>query len=88
MRKRRTSLCFSCDTNRWFWKESHADPATNVPPEVAIVELPERLEAVEQAAHLVVGVGQEGGEGLHVAGEDPAGVGRQRRPLGNPLRPG
>ena len=52
-----------------------------------VVEQPVSLEAVEQAADLVVGVRQEAGEDLLLAGVHPTLLGAQAVPGGHPWRP-
>ena len=49
--------------------------------------MPRSSRSSKQPAEVVVGVGHEPGEHLHVAGEEPPLVGRQRLPVGDPRRP-
>ena len=49
-----------------------------------VVELAQVGEVAQEAGEVVVGVSEEGGEGLHVAGVQPALVARQLVPCGNP----
>ncbi len=52
-----------------------------------VVEPADLGEEVEDPAHVVVGVAQEGCEALHEARRDPLLVGRERVPRRHPLRP-
>ena len=53
-----------------------------------VVEVARAVEEVDEPAELVVGVGEEAGEGLHVAGVQAPGVVGQRVPRRDPLRTG